>query len=77
MAFQVVRIEMNDQGIVVERQRTDPPFGRREDAVAIAEFQAALTDECAYDAKRGCWRAREGRRAFTFIIEPVPEGMAA
>ena len=78
MVFRVVTIERSKLGAVIGRRESPAPFGRREDAAAIAEFRAACTgDDCGYDHERECWWARDGERTFTFIVEPVPINRAA
>ena len=41
MLFQLVRLELNENGNVVDRMVTRPLYGLRDHAMAMAEFEAA------------------------------------
>lgn len=78
MIFQLVKLVMDEAGLVIGRKETQPLFQLREDAMALAEFDAARAgDEYGYDADRDCWWAREGERLVLFVVEPVAEQIAA
>jgi hypothetical protein len=76
--FQLVHLTMDEAGLVIERKEMQPLFQLREDAMALAEFDAARTgDEYGYDADRDCWWACDGHRLIVFMVEPVAEKIAA
>jgi|GEM_PF-2231514 hypothetical protein len=81
MLFQLVRLELNENGKVISRSVTQPLYGLREDAMAMAEFEAARCfGEYDYDAENDCWNAIDAHhRMFRFAIEPitVEAGIAA
>jgi hypothetical protein len=63
---------------VIARKETQPLFQLREDAMVLAEFDAArASDEYGYDADRDCWWARDRERLVLFVVEPVAEKIAA
>ena len=78
MIFQIVQLATDETGLVVARRETQPLFQLREDAMALAEFDAARTsDDYGYDAGRDCWWARDRERLVWFVVEPVAEKIAA
>lgn len=79
MAFQLVRLELNEAGAVVSRKPTQPLFELRDHAMAMAEFDAARCyGEYGYDGDRDCWWARDSRcRLFRFVVEPIAVDVAA
>jgi hypothetical protein len=70
--FQIVRLELNRDGDVVARWPLQPLYDLREDAMALAEFDAS---RCAgaygYDEQYDGWWAREHGRHYRFVIEQV------
>jgi hypothetical protein len=79
MLYQVVRLEMSEDGIEIAREETQPLFELQIDAQAIAEFEAArYYDEYDYDGETDCWIVRDGRnRIFRLAVEPVRESRIA
>jgi hypothetical protein len=78
MIFQLVQLAMDDTGVVVARKETQPLFQLREDAMVLAEFDAARTsDEYGYDADRDCWWAHDRGQLVLFVVEPTAEKIAA
>ena len=72
--FQIVRLELDDNGEVAARRPLQPLFELREDAMAMAEFDASrLWGEYGCDEARDCWWATDARgRKYAFVIESVP-----
>ena len=70
--FQIVRVELGREGQVVARRPLQPLYELREDAMALAEFDAS---RCAgaygYDEQYDGWWARERGRHYRFVIEQV------
>ena len=81
MPFQIVRVEVTEREEVIARKPLQPIFELREDAMALAEFDASRNHgEYDYDAERDCWWARDRHgRTFRFVVEPsdVPSAIAA
>ncbi len=78
--YQIVRIELDNDGQVIARRRLQPPYELWEDAMALAEFDASRCDgEYGYDDERECWWASHGGRSVRFLIEQlmVPADVAA
>jgi hypothetical protein len=78
--FQIVRIELDNDGQVIARRPLQPPYDLWEDAMALAEFDASRCDgEYGYDDARDCWWACHADRSFRFVIEQlvVPADAAA
>ncbi len=76
--FQLVQLAIDEAGQVIARKETQPLFQLREDAMVLAEFDAARSsEEYGYDADRDCWWARDGERLMRFVVEPVAEKIAA
>ena len=73
MPFQIVRLELGESAQVIARKPLQPLFELRDDAFALAEFDAGRCDgECEYDAERDCWWARDSQgRTFRFVVEPA------
>lgn len=73
MLFQLVRLEICENGSVIARQETQPLFELQKDAMAMAEFEAArYYEEYEYDNAHDCWTARDRRnRKFRFVVEPL------
>jgi hypothetical protein len=73
MPFQLVRLELTETDDVIARRPLQPMFELRDDAMAMAEFDASRChDECEYDPERDCWRARDSSgRTIRFIVESV------
>ncbi len=78
MIFQLVHLALDEAGRVIARKETQPLFQLREDAMALAEFDAAReSDEYGYDADRDCWWGRDGEQLVLFVVEPVAKKIAA
>jgi len=77
--FQIVRLELDDNGEVAARRPLQPLFELREDAMAIAEFDASrLWGDYGCDEARDCWWATDARgRKYGFVVESVPATDAA
>ena len=73
MLFQLVRLELNENGNVVGRVVTRPLYGLRDHAMAMAEFEAARCfGKYDYDAENDCWNAIDlHNRVLRFVIEPI------
>src|SRR5262249_56145574 len=76
--FQIVRLALDDNGEVNARRPLQPLFELREDAIAIAEFDASrLSGDYGCDEERDCWWATDARgRKYPFVVEPVAAGVA-
>ena len=58
--FQIVRLTLDDNGEVEARRPLQPLFELREDAMAMAEFDASrLWGDYGRDEERDCWWATE------------------
>jgi hypothetical protein len=79
MAFQIVRIETNQNGEVISRAATEPLFESLEHALAMAEFDASRCRvEYGYDSQADCWWGRDWAGGLArFVIEPVAVDVAA
>jgi hypothetical protein len=79
MLFQLVRLEVSEEGAVLSRRETQPLFELREDAMAMAELEASRAyDECKFDADHSCWIVRDSRdRSFRLVVEPIAHEKAA
>ena len=77
--FQIVRLELDDNGEVAARRPLQPLFELREDAMALAEFDASrLWGDYGCDEAGDCWWATDPRgRKYGFIVESVPAADAA
>jgi hypothetical protein len=73
MLFQLVEIELNDNGQVIAETRTQPLFELHQDAMAMAEFAAARCHgDYGYDAGNDCWWAsRDDGRMVRFVVQPA------
>jgi hypothetical protein len=72
MFFQIVRLELNESEQVIARKPLKPLFELRDDAMALAEFDAGRCDgEFGYDVERDCWWAHDAGHTFRFIVEKV------
>ena len=71
MVFQLVRLEVSEDGSVLAREETQPLFELRKDAMAMAEFEAArYYEEYEYDDDNDCWTVRDRRnRKFRLVVE--------
>jgi hypothetical protein len=69
--FQIVRLALDDQGEVVARRPLQPLFELREDAMAMAEFDASrLWGDYGRDEERDCWWATDALgRKYRFVVE--------
>jgi len=72
--FQIVRLTLDDKGEVDTRRPLQPLFELREDAMAMAEFDASrLWGDYGRDEARDCWWATDARgRKYRFVVESVP-----
>jgi hypothetical protein len=73
MLFQLMQIEVAEDGRVVATTRTLPLFEVRQDAMAMAAFAAARSgDDYDYDADNDCWWSVDARgRRTNFIVWPI------
>ncbi len=72
MTFRIVRLELNETEEVVARRPLLPIFELRDDAMALAEFDAGRCDgDFGYDARRDCWWGQVSGRPFRFIVAPA------
>jgi hypothetical protein len=70
--FQIVRLELSNDGNVVARQPLQPPYELWEDAMALAEFDASrCAGEYGYDIEHECWCANDGDRNYRFVVESI------
>ena len=73
MPFQITRIEVDTRNSVIARQPTEPLFELEQDALALAEFDAArLGEECGFDTELNGYRTQlsDGLEV-RFIVEEV------
>jgi hypothetical protein len=78
--FQIVRIALDDSDNVIARRPLQPLFELRDDAMAMAEFDASrLWGDYGRDEERDCWWATDSRGGrYRFVVEEVVEaGIAA
>ena len=77
--FQIVRVELNSDGHAVARWPLQPLYDLRDDAMALAEFDASrCAGDYGYDAKHDCWWARDAGRHYRFVVEQVvPTSLAS
>jgi len=77
--FQIVRLALDDNGEVDARRPLQPLFELREDAMAMAEFDASrLWGDYGCDEERDCWWATDARgRKYRFVVEAVAAADAA
>jgi hypothetical protein len=69
MLFHLMRIELDERGRVVAQAETQPLYELREDAMVMAEFEAARCySEYGYSADGDCWWSRD-RYGHTFRFE--------
>jgi hypothetical protein len=73
--FHVVRLELNDRGEPIRRTVLQPFYELRDDAVAMAEFDAShCWGEYGYDPDRDCWWATDQRdNRFRFVVQASTE----
>jgi hypothetical protein len=79
--FQIVRVELDRDGQVVARWPLQPLYDLRDDAMALAEFDASrcagdygpLPDPSALagEGTGAGWWARDDGRTYRFVIEQV------
>jgi hypothetical protein len=71
--FQIVRLTLDDDGEVIARRPLQPFFELRDDAMAMAEFDASrLWGDCGRDEERDCWWATDSRGSkYRFVVEEV------
>ena len=77
--FQIVRVELDRDGLVVARRPLQPLYELRDDAMALAEFDASrCAGDYGYDERYDSWWARERGRLYRFVIEEVlPASLAS
>jgi hypothetical protein len=77
--FQIVRLALDDAGEVGTRRPLQPLFELREDAMAMAEFDASrLWGDYGHDDEGDCWWATDSRgRKYRFVVEEVAAADAA
>jgi hypothetical protein len=77
--FQIVRLTLDHKGEIAVRRPLQPLFELREDAMAMAEFDASrLCGDYGCDDERDCWWATDARgHKYRFIVEPVGGSEAA
>jgi hypothetical protein len=78
--FQIVRLTLDDDGAISARRPLQPLYELREDAMAMAEFDASrLWGDYGYDEGRDCWWATDSRgQPYRFVIEETAAaGVAA
>jgi hypothetical protein len=70
--FQIVRVELDRSGHVVARTPLQPLYDLRDDAMALAEFDASRCDgDFGYDEQFDGWWGCEQERIYQFVIEKV------
>ena len=71
--FQIVRLTLDDKDDIAVRRPLKPLFELREDAMAMAEFDASrLWGDYGCDDERDCWSATDAHgRRYRFVVEPV------
>jgi hypothetical protein len=77
--FQIVRLALDDNGEVNARRPLQPLFELREDALAMAEFDASrLAGDYGCEDERDGWWATDARgRKYRFVVEPTADADAA
>jgi hypothetical protein len=77
--FQIVRIALDDSDNVIARRPLQPLFELRDDAMAMAEFDASrLWGDYGRDEERDCWWATDSRGGrYRFVVEDVVEASVA
>jgi hypothetical protein len=72
LMFQIVCLELNDNGNIVARKPLQPAYELWEDAMALAEFDASrCAGEYGYDNEHECWCARDTDRSYRFVVETI------
>ena len=71
--FQIIRLTLGDADNVVVRRPLQPLFELRDDAMAMAEFDASrLWGDYGRDEERDCWWATDSRgNKYRFAVEEV------
>ena len=68
--YQIIRLELDNNGNIVARHPLQPLYDLWDDAMALAEFDAS---RCAgkhdYDNEHGCWCAIDAERSYRFVVE--------
>jgi len=78
--FQIVRLTLDDDGIVIARRGLQPLFELRDHAMLMARNAASgLWGDFGYNKERDCWWASDSRgRQYRFVVEEIaPADMAA
>jgi hypothetical protein len=73
MLFYLLRIELNEQDSVIAQTETQPLYELREDAMVMAEFEAARTHgDFGYNRERDCWWSCDANgRRYRFEVHAV------
>ena len=70
--FQIIRLELRNNGKVVARQPLQPLYELWEDAMALAEFDASrCAEKYDYDEVHACWCASDADRSVRFVVESI------
>jgi hypothetical protein len=70
--FQIVRVEMGNDGRVLARRPLQPLYDLWDDAMALAEFDASrCAGDYGYDEQQGAWWARDGGCNYRFVVVEV------
>jgi|HubBroStandDraft_6_1064221.scaffolds.fasta_scaffold3322860_1 hypothetical protein len=72
--YQIVRLEVDDNGNIVARHPLQPPYELWDDAMALAEFDASrCTGEHHYDNEHECWCAIDAGRSYRFVVKSIAQ----
>jgi hypothetical protein len=70
--FQIVRLELDRDGHMMARRPLQPLYELREDAMALAEFDASrCSGDYGYDEQYDAWWGCEHDSIYRFVIEEV------
>src|SRR5579862_8912530 len=70
--YQIVRLELNENGNIVARLPLQPPYDLWDDAMALAEFDASRSaGKYGYDNEHECWCAIDAERSYRFVVESI------
>jgi len=77
--FQIVRVTLDAGDGIVARRPLQPLFELRDDAMAMAEFDASrLWGDYGHDDERDCWWATDSRGCrYRFVVEEIASAEAA
>jgi hypothetical protein len=73
MLFHLLRVEVDEDDRVVAQTGTQPLYELREDAMVMAEFEAARCHgDYGYSVERDCWWSRDNQgRRYRFEVKEV------